>query len=90
VIGAALGLAGVGTPAALVGLAVALAAKIVVDVTWQRLPVVGWPTAYAVYCYNLAQRGELTEHAWLSYVLQLLGFGLVVGWAAYALLKYFT
>jgi hypothetical protein len=90
VTGALLGLSGIGTGAALFALAAALSVKVLVDVKWERLPLLGWPSPYAVYCHNLAQRGEATDHAWVSYVIQLFAFGLLGGWAAYALLRLLT
>jgi hypothetical protein len=37
-----------------------------------------------VYRYNLTQKGETTDYAWISYSLQLMVFGLAVGLATYA------
>jgi hypothetical protein len=87
-IGAVLGLIGFATPSALLVLTMALSIRAVADMKWERLPVLGWPSAYTVYCYNLEQRGEPTHYAWISYVVQLFAFGLLFGWAAYTLASY--
>jgi ribose/xylose/arabinose/galactoside ABC-type transport system permease subunit len=90
-IGAVLGYTGVGTTtAALISFTAALCAKVLVDVTWQRLPFLGWPSSYAVYCHNLEQRGESTHYGWVSYLAQLIAFGLVLGGIAYAVARHFA
>ena len=62
-----------------------LVLKAAIDVTWDRLPLLGLISPFAVYRYNLTQKGETTDYAWISYSLQLLVFGLALGLATYAL-----
>jgi hypothetical protein len=38
-----------------------------------------------VYRHNLAQKGEATDYAWVSYALQMTVFGMVLGLATYTL-----
>jgi hypothetical protein len=61
-----------------------LVAKTMIDVVWDRMPLLGLISPYVVYRHNLAEKGEATEHAWVSYSLQMMVFGMAVGLAAYA------
>jgi hypothetical protein len=88
VVGAMLGYLGFETPMALLLLVGCIAAKLLIDVRWDRTPFFGTVSPYTVYCRNLAQAGERIEHAWISYALQLFAFGGVLGMAAYALVRY--
>lgn len=81
-IGIILGLRGVDTPVAMLILVAALGIKVVVDVKWDRLPYFGAVSPYVVYRYNLERAGERTRHAWISYALQLLVFGGLLGGTA--------
>ena len=65
-----------------------LVVKAAIDVIWDKVPVLGLISPFVVYRYNLAQKGEPTDHAWISYSLQLLVFGLAVGLATYALFHF--
>ncbi|MBI4203536.1 MAG: hypothetical protein HY527_00805 [Betaproteobacteria bacterium] len=53
-----------------------------------RMPVIISPCV--VYCHNLARAGEPLEQAWISYTMQLVGFGALLGVAAYAAVRYFV
>jgi hypothetical protein len=88
IIGTILGFSGFKTPLALFILAAALAAKVVVDVRWDRLPFFGLTSPFVMYCHNLARAGEPLEQAWLSYAMQLFVFGALLGVAAYAVVRY--
>jgi hypothetical protein len=65
-------------------IAAVLALKAAIDVIWDRVPVLGLISPFVVYRYNLTQKGETTDYAWISYSLQLMVFGLAVGLATYA------
>ena len=52
------------------------------------MPVIISPCV--VYCHNLARAGEPLEQAWISYAMQLVGFGALLGVAAYAAVRYFV
>jgi hypothetical protein len=88
VVGFVLGYFGFAIPMALLLLTGCLAAKLLVDVRWDRMPVLGTISPYTVYCRNLFNAGERVEHAWISYALQLFAFGGVLGMAVYALVRY--
>ena len=62
-----------------------MAAKAAIDVTWDKVPLLGLISPFVVYRYNLAQKGEPTDYAWISYALQMMVFGMAVGLATYAL-----
>jgi hypothetical protein len=62
-----------------------LVAKAAIDVIWDRLPLLGLISPFVVYRYNLTQKGETTDYAWISYSLQMMVFGMAVGLATYAL-----
>jgi hypothetical protein len=66
-------------------IAVVLVAKAAIDVIWDKVPVLGLISPFVVYRYNLTQKGETTDHAWISYSLQLIVLGLALGLATYAL-----
>lgn len=78
-LGAILGFTPLEAPAALVVLSAALALKALVDVRFEKLPFIRQPSPFLLYCHNLAERGEPTGHAWFSYALQLMVFGLIFG-----------
>jgi hypothetical protein len=86
--GILLGISNLATPAAMLVLAVALAGKVVFDIKWERVPVLGHVSPYVIYYHNLKQAGEPVEQAWISYALQLLLFGAVLGAAAFGLVRY--
>lgn len=86
-VGVVLGLRGVETPMAVVILAAALGAKVVFDVKWERVPYFGAVSPYVVYRQNLQRTGERTDHAWISYAIQLLFFGGLLGGTAYAVVS---
>ena len=87
VIGVMLGFSKVATPFALLIFACALAAKVVVDLRWERAPFFGFTSPYIVYCHNLQRAGESVEQAWLSYAMQLLVFGGLIGAGLFALVR---
>lgn len=87
-VGAVLGFSGLAMPWALLVLAASLAVKVLVDVKWDHVPITGRVSPYVVYCYNLAQAGERVEFAWVSYGIQLFVFGMLLGGAAFALVRY--
>ena len=88
IVGAILGFSGLAAPVALLILAGSLAAKVVIDLRWDRVPIIGRVSPYVVYCHNLSQAGEPIEQAWISYAMQLFIFGGLLGGAAYALVRY--
>lgn len=87
-IGILLGTSNLATPAAMLVLAAALAGKVVFDIKWERAPVLGHVSPYVIYYHNLKRAGEPVEQAWISYAIQLLLFGAVLGAAAYGLVRY--
>jgi hypothetical protein len=89
VVGLTLGFKAVDIPMALMFLFGALAAKLIVDVRWERMPLIGLVSPFIVYCHNLERAGEPVTHAWITYALQLLVFGMLAGMATYALVRYF-
>ena len=66
-------------------IATVIAAKTAIDVAWDKVPILGLISPFVVYRYNLTQKGEETSHAWISYALQMMVFGMVLGLATYAL-----
>lgn len=74
-------------PLALLLLAVALAAKGMVDVRCNTLPLTKQPSPFIHYCKNLLDRDEELSHAPFSYMLQLMIFGLVAGGGLMALVR---
>ena len=72
-------------PVAAAVIAGVMMVKAAIDVIWDRVPVLGLISPFVVYRYNLTQKGEPIDHAWISYSLQLLVFGLALGLATYAL-----
>jgi hypothetical protein len=71
-------------------LAVVLAVKGFIDIRYVLTPVIRRPSPFQIYCYNLEQRGEQTQHAHLSYLLQLMVFGMLAGGMAMALVRQFA
>lgn len=78
-LGAILGFMPLPTWAAFAVLAAALVLKALVDVRFEKLPLFDAPSPFLLYCHNLAERGEETGYAWISYALQLVVFGLIFG-----------
>jgi len=79
ILGAILGFVPLETTAAFLVLAVVLALKAFVDVRFEKLPYINQPSPFLLYCHNLAERGESTGFAWISYSLQLIVFGMIFG-----------
>ena len=71
-------------PAAAAVIAGVLVVKTAIDVIWDRVPLLGLISPFVVYRHNLAQKGEPTDYAWISYALQAMVFGMAVGLATYA------
>lgn len=80
-LGAILGFTALSLPLAFVVLAVSLALKVIADIRFEKLPFFYAPSPFLIYCHNLAERGEPTGHAWFSYAVQLIGFGMIFGGA---------
>ncbi|MBY0268000.1 MAG: hypothetical protein K2W84_16410 [Burkholderiales bacterium] len=80
-LGAILGFTALSLPLAFVVLAVSLALKVIADIRFEKLPFFNAPSPFLIYCHNLAERGEPTGHAWFSYAVQLIGFGMIFGGA---------
>jgi hypothetical protein len=78
-LGAILGFTALPLPLAFVVLTVSLALKVMVDIRFEKLLFFNSPSPFLIYCHNLAERGEPTGHAWFSYAVQLIGFGLIFG-----------
>ena len=89
-VGVMLGFSKLSTPVALLILTAALLAKVVVDLRWDRTPIMGSRSPYIVYCQNLERAGESIDQAWLSYAMQLLFFGGLLGAGIFALARAFT
>lgn len=87
-VGMVLGLGQLSTPLALLILAGAVGAKAVVDLRWHRTPLIGTLSPYIKYCENLERAGESIEQAWLSYAMQLLFFGSLIGTAFFFLMRW--
>lgn len=87
-IGMMLGLGQLSAPVALLVLALAISAKIVVDLRWHKTPVIGTTSPYIKYCENLERAGESIEQAWLSYAIQLFFFGGIIGTAFFVLMRW--
>lgn len=87
-LGAILGFTPLPTLAAFGVLALALLAKAVVDVRFEKLPGFDAPSPFLLYCHNLAEQGEETGFAWISYGVQLVGFGMIFGGGLLAFAKY--
>lgn len=80
-LGAILGFTALSLPLAFVVLAASLALKVIADIRFEKLPFFNAPSPFLIYCHNLAARGEPTGHAWFSYAVQLIGFGMIFGGA---------
>lgn len=89
-VGVMLGFSKLSTPFALFILAAALAAKVVVDLRWERMPFFGSVSPYIVYCQNLERSGESVDQAWLSYAMQHFFFGGLIGAGVFALVRAFA
>jgi len=87
-LGAILGFTSLEIPAAIVVLVAALAMKIIIDVRFEKIPLLGMPSPFLLYCHNLAERGEATGHAWFSYALQLMVFGGIFGGGLFAFARW--
>jgi hypothetical protein len=89
IVGLILGFKAVEIPMALVLLLGALAVKLLVDLRWDRMPLIGLVSPFVIYCRNLKRMGESVVHAWITYALQLIVFGMLAGMAAYGVMRYF-
>jgi hypothetical protein len=87
-VGILLGISNLQTSAAMFTLALALALKVVFDIRWDRVPLLGRVSPYVIYYHNLQRAGEPVNHAWISYTLQLLLFGALAGVAGFGLVRY--
>ena len=85
VTGIVLGIQHIEPVSAAVVIATVIAVKTAIDVIWDKVPFLGLISPFVVYCYNLTQKGEATNHAWISYALQMMVFGMALGLATYAL-----
>jgi len=52
------------------------------------MPLFNSTSPFLMYCHNLAERGEDTGYAWISYALQLIVFGMIFGGALLAFGRY--
>ncbi len=87
-LGAILGFTALPLTLAFVVLAVSLGLKVIADIRFEKLPFFNAPSPFLIYCHNLAERGEPTGHAWFSYAVQLIGFGLIFGGALLVFARY--
>ncbi|MDP1536250.1 MAG: hypothetical protein Q8L95_03605 [Burkholderiales bacterium] len=87
-LGAILGFTALPTWAAFAVLAVVLVLKALIDVRFEKLPFLDSPSPFLLYCHNLAEKGEETGYAWISYALQLVVFGVIFGGALLAFARY--
>lgn len=89
IVGTLLGFSRLETPFVILILVAALAAKVFVDVKWEKQPLTGRVSPFVVYWYNLSQAGEPVDHAWISYAMQVLFFGVLLGGVVCALVRWF-
>lgn len=82
--GAILGFIPMPTSAAFLLLLVLLSLKAIIDVRYEKMPLFNSASPFLLYCHNLAERGEDTGYAWISYALQLIVFGMIFGGALMA------
>jgi uncharacterized iron-regulated membrane protein len=87
-VGILLGVSNMGTLPAMMLLAVMLMGKVVIDIKYERLPVLDRVSPFVIYCHKLDQAGEPVEQAWVSYGIQLLLFGAVLGVAGFSAVRY--
>jgi hypothetical protein len=76
-------------PVAVAVIAAVIVAKTAIDVIWDKMPLFGLISPFVVYRYNLTQKGEPVDHAWISYSLQMVVFGMAVGLVTYAFFHHF-
>lgn len=87
-LGAFLGFIAPNPVLALSVLAAVLIAKGVFDVRYNRLQLFKRPSPFLLYCKNLMERDEDLSGAGLSYLLQLVIFGMLAGGGMYALVRF--
>lgn len=87
-LGAALGFVPLDWPWVVMMMFVALAAKAILDILFEKMLLIDRPSPFQIYCHNLEMRGETAAFAWLSYAMQLVAFGMLFGGAAFALVRY--
>lgn len=87
-LGAILGFTALEIAYAFLVLFASLALKALIDVRYERMPFINTPSPYLLYCHNLAESGEKTDFAWISYVIQLLVFGMIFGGGLLAFARY--
>ena len=87
-VGMVLGVGQLATPAAMLMLVIVIGAKIIVDLRWHKTPLIGMTSPYIRYCENLERMGESIEQAWLSYAMQVLFFGGLLGGGCFALMRW--
>jgi K+-transporting ATPase A subunit len=87
-VGILLGVSNMGTLSAIMLLAVMLMGKVVIDIKYERIPVLDRVSPFVIYCHKLDEAGETVEQAWISYGMQLLLFGAVLGVAAFTVVRY--
>jgi hypothetical protein len=87
-VGILLGVSNMGTLSAIMLLAVMLMGKVVIDIKYERIPVLDRVSPFVIYCHKLDEAGETVEQAWISYGMQLLLFGAVLGVAAFNVVRY--
>ena len=86
--GAILGFMPMSTSAAFLVLLVLLSLKAMIDVRYEKMPLFNSTSPFLMYCHNLAERGEETGYAWISYALQLIAFGMIFGGGLLAFARY--
>lgn len=62
--------------------------KAVIDVRYEKMPLFNSSSPFLMYCHNLAESGEETGFAWISYGLQLVVFGMIFGGGLLAFARY--
>jgi hypothetical protein len=87
-VGILLGVSNMGTLSAIMLLAVMLMGKVVIDIKYERIPVLDRVSPFVIYCHKLDEAGETVDQAWISYGMQLLLFGAVLGVAAFTVVRY--
>ena len=89
-LGAFLGFIGLEPVRALLAIAVVLVAKGFFDVQYCHLELFKRPSPFLHYCKNLMDRNEDVSGAALTYLLQWVLFGMLVGGGMYALVSYLS
>lgn len=73
--------------AALLGLGAVLS-KGISEVLFKTNFITDTPSPYVLYVMNLRQNGDFSRHPWFSYLLQMLGYGMIVFVLGFAITRW--